>query len=109
MFGGPNVESDGKTTYNTASDENFLEGHSVGSSEKPIEKQSAESHVKPVFSDNAMAVLKKRYLRKDDHGKVLETPEDMLKRIAANIASADLKYHSSEEVRRIEKEFYMGN
>ncbi|MBN1526997.1 MAG: hypothetical protein JW919_05405, partial [Candidatus Omnitrophica bacterium] len=59
------------------------------------------------LSDNARKVLEKRYLRKDDQGKVLETAEDMFRRVAQNIAGADSSYGSSpEEVRRTGEEFF---
>lgn len=57
------------------------------------------------FSENAAKVLERRYLRKDEHGKLLETPEQMLRRVAKNVASADEKYESKEEVARIEQDF----
>lgn len=50
------------------------------------------SKIKPQFSENALRVLEKRYLRKDDEGKIIETPEDMLKRVANAVASAEEKY-----------------
>ncbi|MDR9459533.1 MAG: vitamin B12-dependent ribonucleotide reductase [Dehalococcoidia bacterium] len=40
------------------------------------------------FSENAMRVLEKRYLRKDSDGHI-ETPQDMFHRVAHNIASAE--------------------
>ncbi|HHW18551.1 MAG TPA: vitamin B12-dependent ribonucleotide reductase [Firmicutes bacterium] len=44
------------------------------------------------FTDNAIAVLEKRYLRKDESGKVVETPEEMFWRVAKNIALMDVLY-----------------
>lgn len=44
---------------------------------------------KSVLSDNARTVLEKRYLKKDENGKVIETPEEMFFRVAENIASAE--------------------
>ena len=32
------------------------------------------TRVKAQFSDNALRVLEKRYLRKDDRGEIIETP-----------------------------------
>ncbi|KPJ61705.1 MAG: ribonucleotide-diphosphate reductase subunit alpha [Latescibacteria bacterium DG_63] len=58
------------------------------------------------FSANALKVLERRYLRRDDSGKLAETPEEMLRRVAKNVASAEEKYESEEEVRRIEEDFY---
>lgn len=57
------------------------------------------------LSLNSVRVLEKRYLRKSPDGKITETPSQMFKRIAHNIASAELFYnHNSTEI--IEQEFY---
>ncbi|MFU8819553.1 MAG: vitamin B12-dependent ribonucleotide reductase [Desulfurivibrio sp.] len=45
--------------------------------------------MKPKFSANALTVLKRRYLKKDAQGKVLETPQQMLWRVAKTVAAAD--------------------
>ena len=39
---------------------------------------------KAVLSDNALIVLEKRYLRKDESGAVIETPEELFFRVAAD-------------------------
>ncbi|HNP86143.1 MAG TPA: vitamin B12-dependent ribonucleotide reductase [Kouleothrix sp.] len=44
------------------------------------------------LSDIALTVLKKRYLIKDDHGRVAETPETMFRRVADTIAQVDAQY-----------------
>ncbi|RLF46704.1 MAG: ribonucleotide-diphosphate reductase subunit alpha [Thermoplasmata archaeon] len=56
------------------------------------------------LTKNAMKVLEKRYLRKDEKGKVIETPDEMFKRVAHNIALADENYGG--DVKKTEKEFY---
>jgi len=59
------------------------------------------------LSDNALKILKKRYLKKDDSGSVIESPEEMFRRVADNIAQADLLYGSKDEdVRKISDQFY---
>jgi ribonucleoside-diphosphate reductase alpha chain len=59
---------------------------------------------------NAMVVLQKRYLRKDANGQVTETPEQMFKRVANNIAYADnlykTLYHQDVNVEETAKEFF---
>ena len=48
------------------------------------------------FSDNAITVLKRRYLVKDDDGNPAEAPEDLLWRVARTVAAADADYGASE-------------
>lgn len=56
---------------------------------------------------NAQKVLEKRYLKKNEEGKVVETAEDLFRRVAKTIASADATYGKSEkEVLVVEEEFY---
>ena len=58
------------------------------------------------LSKNALEILEKRYLKKDENGKVIETPLDMFKRVANNIAQADLNYEESKDkVEETEREF----
>jgi ribonucleoside-diphosphate reductase alpha chain len=56
---------------------------------------------------NALKVLEKRYLKKNEEGKVKETPEELFRRVAKTIASADLRYGKSEaDVMLVEEEFF---
>ena len=48
------------------------------------------------FSENAITVLKRRYLVKGDDGTPVEAPEDLLWRVARTIAAADADYGASE-------------
>jgi len=59
----------------------------------------------PVLSPNAMTVLKKRYLLKDEDGNLIETPKQLFKRVARFIASADELYADSN-VKKSEEVFY---
>ena len=55
---------------------------------------------------NAVNVLKKRYLLKDEHGQVVETPDGMFRRVAKAVAKADLAYSPQADVAALEEEFY---
>jgi ribonucleoside-diphosphate reductase alpha chain len=55
---------------------------------------------------NAIKVLKTRYLMKDYEGKVIETPSQMLRRVAKAVAKADLLYDKKSDVERTEETFY---
>jgi ribonucleoside-diphosphate reductase alpha chain len=63
--------------------------------------------VKPAVTPNSLMVLEKRYLRKDAEGKVKEKAEDMLWRVAENIAQADKNYDSHADVEMTAQEFYI--
>ncbi|MDQ7824756.1 MAG: vitamin B12-dependent ribonucleotide reductase [Candidatus Eremiobacteraeota bacterium] len=59
------------------------------------------------LSHSARVVLEKRYLKKNEKGLVVETPEDMFWRVAENIASIERNYgKSNEEVDDITGKFY---
>lgn len=55
------------------------------------------------ISDNAKVVLERRYLKKDING-VCERAEDMIRRVAHTIASADKKYGG--DIKKSEQAFY---
>lgn len=49
------------------------------------------------LTENAIKVLEARYLLKDEKGKVIETPEEMFRRVAKTIASAEIQYGGSPD------------
>ncbi|MFI5304986.1 MAG: ribonucleotide reductase N-terminal alpha domain-containing protein, partial [Nitrospiria bacterium] len=51
------------------------------------------------LSPNSLRVLEKRYLSKDSTGKVIETPDELFRRVAKNISQAELNYSDGEEMR----------
>ncbi|MGD9330719.1 MAG: vitamin B12-dependent ribonucleotide reductase [Desulfobacterales bacterium] len=60
----------------------------------------------PHLSGNAKTVLERRYLKKDPHGKVIESPEKMFRRVARHIAKAELAFGGQEKAEEIEEAFY---
>jgi ribonucleoside-diphosphate reductase alpha chain len=56
------------------------------------------------LTENAMRVLERRYLRKDEKGNVIETPEEMFRRVAHNVALSEKIYGG--DVEKTEEEFY---
>lgn len=62
--------------------------------------------IKPQLTENALTVLKKRYLKKDDKGNPIEDAEAMFLRVAENIASADKLYDKNADLGKTTEEFY---
>jgi ribonucleoside-diphosphate reductase alpha chain len=60
----------------------------------------------PRLSKNAITVLERRYLRRDQNGHVMETAVDMFWRVADAIASADKKFNSDTDSTNLAQQFY---
>lgn len=58
------------------------------------------------FSINSIKVLKERYLKKDASGKIIETPTQLFRRVARNIAQADLLYDKGADIGATEEQFF---
>ncbi|HKL13342.1 MAG TPA: vitamin B12-dependent ribonucleotide reductase [Halanaerobiales bacterium] len=56
------------------------------------------------LTQNALKVLKARYLKRDKEGELIEDPEGMFDRVATNIAQANKEY--GEDVKEDRKDFY---
>jgi len=56
------------------------------------------------FTENALKVLRARYLLRDEDGRVKETPEEMFQRVARTIASAEAIH--GEQPQEWEEKFY---
>ena len=60
-----------------------------------------------MFTANAKTVLERRYLAKDQDGKVTETIDELFHRVASAIAEADASYGSTgDEIKELEGQFY---
>jgi len=60
-----------------------------------------------MLTKNAITVLERRYLRKDEQGNPIETPEGMFHRVTEAVAQSEIAYGKSEEdVKETEAEFY---
>ena len=49
------------------------------------------------LSDNALTVLKRRYLVKDNQGRVIESPREMFNRVAGYVAQADRNHGADDD------------
>lgn len=56
------------------------------------------------LSLNAVKVLERRYLQKNEKGEVIETPKEMFERVAKSIAETDKEY--GKDYKKTEEEFY---
>lgn len=54
----------------------------------------------PPLSDNALTILRRRYLAKNSAGRPVETPDAMFRRVARNIAQAEHCFQSSPSTRK---------
>ncbi len=59
------------------------------------------------LSSNALVVLKKRYLRKNDKGEVIETPQELFLRVATAVAKAEEVYKKENSfIKKLSSSFY---
>lgn len=58
------------------------------------------------LSENAVTVLNRRYLKRDEQGNLTETVEQLFERVAHAIAQADLLYDSNCDTAPVEQAFY---
>ncbi|MCL0057457.1 vitamin B12-dependent ribonucleotide reductase [Dehalococcoidales bacterium] len=77
--------------------------------EELLKEEKIKSKAKPEvvhLSENALRVLERRYLKKDKRGQVIETVEEMFRRVARTVASAELIYDPKADTKAWEEEFY---
>jgi len=69
-------------------------------------EKKTRSQLVPQLTSNAVTVLNRRYLKRNQEGKVLETPSDMFCRVAQTIAAADKLFDKNADVALVAEEFY---
>ncbi len=58
------------------------------------------------FRPMALRVLEERYLRRDPDGRVMETPDELFRRVARGVAAAEARYGGAEAMARRTSAFY---
>ena len=58
------------------------------------------------LTPNAETVLEKRYLSKNEKGQVVETAEDLFRRVAQAVSQADKIYNKKADLKKTENTFY---
>jgi len=58
------------------------------------------------LTPNAISVLERRYLKRDEKGRFAETPTALFRRVAESIAAADTLHDPEADVKGTEEEFY---
>jgi ribonucleoside-diphosphate reductase alpha chain len=58
------------------------------------------------LSPNAISVLERRYLKRDEKGRLAETPTTLFRRVAEAVAEADTLYNSEADLKKTREEFY---
>jgi ribonucleoside-diphosphate reductase alpha chain len=58
------------------------------------------------LSRNALFILEKRYLKKDEQGKIIETPQALFRRVAQAVAAAELIYNPAADIGPWVNKFY---
>lgn len=58
------------------------------------------------YSDTALKVLQERYLRKNNKGELVETPDELFKRVAKAVAAAEITWGGEAERIKWERRFY---
>ncbi|HXD93029.1 MAG TPA: adenosylcobalamin-dependent ribonucleoside-diphosphate reductase [Bacteroidia bacterium] len=62
--------------------------------------------MKSNLSNNAIKVLNSRYLLKNAEGDIVESPDELFKRVASHIAKAELTYGNAADAKAWEEKFY---
>ncbi len=60
----------------------------------------------PQLTNNALTVLERRYLKRNEQGQVLEQPADMFRRVAHVVAAGENLFEQGQDAAALEEEFY---
>jgi ribonucleoside-diphosphate reductase alpha chain len=77
-----------------------------GSGEESPRERAAEELTEPVLDENAVTVLERRYLKKDEEGAIVERPADMFLRVARNIAGVERSHDAAADIEGTARTFY---
>ncbi|MEA3464592.1 MAG: vitamin B12-dependent ribonucleotide reductase [Thermodesulfobacteriota bacterium] len=69
-----------------------------------MSKSTQNSHL--ALTKNALTVLERRYLKRDEKGCVLETPANMFERVAQAIAGIEIEFDKNTDVKKLATDFY---
>jgi ribonucleoside-diphosphate reductase alpha chain len=59
-----------------------------------------------LLTPQALAILEKRYLLRDAQGRVIESPEEMFRRVARNVAEAERLYANRSSTEELSESFF---
>jgi ribonucleoside-diphosphate reductase alpha chain len=59
-----------------------------------------------ILSGNAVKILQRRYLQRDAAGNIIETPDELFRRVARAVAAAELVWGTAEDANKWEEKFY---
>lgn len=62
--------------------------------------------MKPELTTNAVKVLESRYLRRGNDGEIIETPEQLFRRVARSLAAAEVSFGRRSAASKWEETFY---
>lgn len=100
-FTGETASTGTLTAHTELSGEQAEESEQIQESEEirisGEDRKFLEEFIEPEFTENAKIVLQKRYLKKSAAGELLETPKEMLLRVAKTIAGAEKSFGNSPE------------
>jgi ribonucleoside-diphosphate reductase alpha chain len=85
----------------------ILDKHFDRSEQYNVNTQLDEELEKDIhLSANAITVLERRYLKKDENVEICETPVQLFRRVAVHIASGDLLYDPTADLKQTEDKFF---